>query len=297
MTNPRRSKIGWTDFSGGDLNFVLRGSHPGECEQDVGCANCYALAIQQRFGHGPKFTTCYPEKLARLKTARFEENGVPFRRGLGSRPMAFPVDMGDLFHPRVPDEFIFAAFQVMAARINVDWQVLTKRVDRMLAFSQRLAKVSDGLVLFRTVKIRREARYWPDNIWAMVSVSNQVLADERIPKLLQIPAAVRGVSVEPQLSAIDFTRIRVSSMEILNGLTGESRVPHSEPPEYFGLNLLICGAESGQHCRPFDVDWARSLRDQCQDAGVPFFYKQGSHRFPGRNRLLDGKEHNEFPRV
>jgi protein gp37 len=98
------------------------------------------------------------------------------------------------------------------------------------------------------------------NVWLGVSVENQARADERIPLLLGIPAAVRFVSVEPMLGPVD-----------LRQWYGEGNSMQSWLQR---LNWVICGCESGPSARPFELDWARSLRDQCVASNVPFFFKQ-----------------------
>jgi protein gp37 len=260
----KRSNIGWCDFSGGDANFVI-----GCTPKSAGCRNCYARRIMERAGRDFSQVTLYPEKLERLRRARFEEKGAPFRRGSGSRPIVFAVDMGDLFHQDVPDVVILQSLRVMTRRDDVDWVVLTKRSERLLALSQRYDLS------------------FPPNVWPMVTAENQDAADERIPDLLRIRAAVRGVSLEPMLGPI----------EIPVFLAG--RIPPYLRPYCFEpgvkLDWVIVGAESGPHRRPFDLDWARRVRDDCLAARVPFFYKQGAHLFPGRDDELDGREWKEFP--
>jgi protein gp37 len=183
-------------------------------------------------------------------------------------------------------------------------------------------------------------KYWPDvfpNVWLGVTAENQQRADERIPILLQIPAAVRFVSVEPMLGPVDLTQIDIGGNVWINSLTGDCKSYHP----YGGmwkinesknkLDWVICGGETGPGARPMHPEWARSLRDQCQAAGTPFFFKQwGKYisisqmpedtyrawdihhgtevgwehdkpvwkvgkKFAGR--LLDGREHNEYPEV
>jgi protein gp37 len=186
-------------------------------------------------------------------------------------------------------------------------------------------------------------RSWPlPNVWLGVSAEDQKRADERIPHLLATPAAVRFVSAEPLLGALDLFNMDEGVLRGLGviksgGVTAST--PH-EPAEGFddsypGLDWVIVGGESGPNARPMHPDWARSLRDQCAAAGVPFFFKQWGEwahpeassmgmtntaewmRFPrvepshvhvfdgGANmgrigkkaagRLLDGEEHNGYP--
>ena len=114
----------------------------------------------------------------------------------------------------------------------------------------------------------------PKNIWIGVSVENQKAADERIPLLLRIPAAVHFISCEPLLGPV-----KVKGLD----RSGASTV----------IDWVIVGGESGPGARPMDPDWARSLRDQCLEAGVPFFFKQWNKKIASRE--LDGREWNQYP--
>ena len=269
----RRSNIGWCDFSGADLNFII-----GCTPVSEGCANCYARRIREgRQGRDFSKVQLYPEKLRRLAKARFEENGVPFRRGSGGRPIAFPVDLGDLFHPEVPDEFILEALQVMARRDDVDWAVLTKRAERLAYFD--LLHLTEG---------------FPPNVWVGVTVENQKRANERIPLLLKVRAAVRWLSLEPMLEPIDLV-LSIFVPDVWDRLHPDHDCLLAASLHRSGLHWIVLGAESGPNRRPFDLDWARQVRDDCQTAGVPFLYKQGSHHYPGRNDELDGRRWKEFP--
>lgn len=280
----RRSNIGWCDFSGADLNFII-----GCTPVSEGCANCYAhRLIEGRQGRDFSEVRLYHEKLDRLSNAVFEENGAPFRRGPGSRPIAFPVDLGDLFHPAVPDEFILDALRLMAGRCDVDWAILTKRVERMAEFDRR--HLRNG---------------FPSNIWVGVTVENQKRADERVRKLLRVRATVRWVSLEPMLGPVDLGCIpyQGDTQYYLDVLRGRYSTSPSGYGNIFAFGLaslnkvswVVVGAESGPNRRPFDLDWARQVRDDCLAANVPFFYKQGSHLYPGRNDKLDGRRWKEFP--
>jgi protein gp37 len=300
----KRSGIAWTDYSGGNLNFVRRGQ-AGDCEASPGCDHCYALRVGERFGNLPEATTVYPEKLERLLMQRFPR----VDRGGGLvRPMAFVCDTGDLFHDNVSDWMINRAFSIFTFRPDVVWQVLTKRADRMLEF----------------------VRWWigqphgdpqvPAHIWLGVTAENQAMADERIPLLLQAPAAVRFVSFEPMLGPVDIGRYVPSLQERCLGFLGDVRGPaaslfrKSSDPY---LDWCIVGGESGPAARPMHPNWVRSLRDQCVEAGVSFLLKQrgeylatneviaynvavtkdGLTRVGIRQagRLLDGREWMEFP--
>ena len=189
------SAIGWTDYSSGDLNMVT-----GCTPVSAGCDHCYGRAIYERFGHDFSQVTTHPDKLARLATARF---GKPIKdaaghteryspkRGAPHRPMAFVCDTGDLFHEAVPEEFVARVLQTLCERDDVTWQLLTKRAERMRAYLSEWAYLVHGPL--------------PPHVWLGVSVEDQATANERVPLLLDTPAAVRFVSVEPMLERIDLS--------------------------------------------------------------------------------------------
>jgi len=144
---------------------------------------------------------------------------------------------------------------------------------------------------------------WPlPNVWLGVSVEDQRRADERIPHLLSTPAAVRFLSIEPLLGPVNLTRIELgggrrptwNALSGARGFYGENtvRIDHGDP----GLDWVIVGGESGPGARPMHPDWARSVRDQCVAAGVPFFFKQwGGVRKKETGRVLDGRTWEEMP--
>src|SRR5690606_37330544 len=114
----------------------------------------------------------------------------------------------------------------------------------------------------------------PPNVWLGVSCERQQEADERIPDLLATPAAVRFVSAEPLLGPIDFARLGDATFR-LNAFTGEAEHTLGFKDRTRGrLDWIIVGGESGPGARPMHPAWARSIRDQCASAGVPFFFKQ-----------------------
>jgi protein gp37 len=248
MPAPQRSTITWTDYSAGDANFVLRGKRLGDCEASTGCQNCYAHLQRQRDPkRAPDETTVNESKLKSLIRFKPKEKGTPYRRGPGSRPMIFVCDLGDLFHDNVPDDFIMGAIRGMGSRTDIDFQILTKRAERMAGL---LTEV-------------------PDNVWVGITAENQDMAEKRLPHLLRIKAKVRFLSVEPMLESMT--------------------IPLD------GIHWVICGAESGPGRRPFDKSWASSLYQQCQEHGVSFFFKQGSHFRPGRDDFLDGEQVKQWP--
>ncbi len=267
-----RSSISWTDYSGGPLNFVI-GCTPASAE----CAHCYAQGWAKRNGRNFSHVTCYPDKLEDLRAATFSFHlgaEAPFRRGLGAQPLAFVVDLGDLFHDDVPAEFIQRAVQVLGDRDDVTWQVLTKRPHRARAL-QDLDLLPDPL---------------PDNIWFGTTTGTQDSFDHRIADLLTVRARVRFLSMEPLLEQVVIPTVFLEKLNLPNA------GPVEWPDNAGTVNWVIVGAESGPQRRPFDLNWARSLRDQCQAAGVAYFFKQQSGLYPGYEPVLDGREWKEFPR-
>ena len=211
--------------------------------------------------------------------------------------MIFVNSMSDLFHDSVPDEFIDSVFAVMAIAEQHTFQVLTKRPERMQRYlaelrsrSQEIAKAAmyvlngkhwtDGDNMWDFVANRIEASPLP-NVWLGVSVEDQATADERIPLLLQAPAAVRWVSAEPLLGSVDMTNLAVK---------GDGRWDaFAQPvPNYPRIDWVVCGGESGKKARPMHPEWARTLRDQCVAAGVPFLFKQWGEWKP-ISEMADGE--------
>jgi protein gp37 len=244
----------------------------------AGCKNCYAEKLAGRFWGDRKFTDVkfHPERLE-----------DPFRWKKPRR--VFVNSMSDLFHEKLDFAYILTIFYRMATYDRHTYIVLTKRANRMVEFFEFWQEH------IKLCKAEGRAFFMPPlrNVWLGVSVENQQSADERIPYLLETPAAVRFVSVEPMLGEVDLTQamygIDSPGMNVFGFTDG------------FGyeacLHWVICGCESGQSARPFDMDWARDLRDQCQSADVPFFFKQG--RTDGKlvkMPELDGIVWNELPR-
>lgn len=166
----------------------------------------------------------------------------------------------DLFHEDVPELFVLQAFAVMAETPQHTYLILTKRPERMKDVLTSPTVANDVWVMTSTGLNERKP-LWPlPNVFLGVTAENQEQADIRIPLLIKTPAAVKFISVEPMLGPIDV------SIYFYSGWT--------EPPYDDIINLVICGGESGPGARPMHPDWVRSLRDQCQAAGVRFFFKQ-----------------------
>lgn len=221
-----------------------------------GCANCYARRMAQRlrgrYGYPadePFKVTLHPEKL--------EE---PLKLRKPSR--IFVCSMSDLFHEDVPFEFIDQVFGVMAMARKHTFMVLTKRPQRLLEYARsRTRETGEGYLN-------------EGNVWLGVTAENQDRADERIPTLLQVPAAVRFVSVEPMLGPVDLSKWLVckdcARWDVKPGYDYSKGLNCGLPQ----LNWVICGGETGPNARPMHPDWVRGLRNQCQGAGVPCMFKQ-----------------------
>ncbi len=171
----------------------------------------------------------------------------------------FVCSLADLFHEDVPDSFIAGVFGVMARCPEHTFQVLTKRPGRMSSWVRKRV----GFYLWMEKPL--------PNVWLGTSVESQKWADVRIPKLLETPAAVRFLSCEPLLGPIDLRG--GLGFEYNDQATGE-RIPVPS------VDWVIVGGESGPAARPMRPDWARSLRDQCVAASVPYFFKQWGEWVP-----------------
>lgn len=196
------------------------------------------------------------------------------------KPTTYAV-WNDLFHESVPFEFIDYVFAVMGRCQHHTFILLTKRPRRMLEYTQagryqKILNIAYGLKfrpkgLGKGIDNPNNMKWWP-NVWLGVTAENQQTADERIPILLQIPAPVRWVSVEPMLGPVNLTSIDHGWQ--INALTGKQSDMGRPYYDTGKLHWVACGGESGHGARPLHPDWERSLRDQCISAGVPYFFKQ-----------------------
>lgn len=264
----------------------------------AGCANCYAETVDKRFAAqwGREYmpwTAANAAHNVRLHADRLEQ---PLR---WARPRKIFVNsMSDLFHEQVPDEFIRRVFAVMGEAHWHTFQILTKRPERMKKLLNSFLTEKD----FATWTGGTEPPFpWP-NIWLGVSVENQQAADERIPLLLQTPAAVRFLSMEPLLGAVDISSFLPHELFVcqkcgeetdggdldhtgFHANCGGELDPNGQTDD--GVNFVIVGGESGLNARPMHPQWVRTIRDQCVAADTPYFFKQWGEWFP-----RDEWEHN-----
>ncbi len=211
-----------------------------------GCENCYAERLtarlkamgQKKYANGFQLTL-HPDTLE-----------LPLR---WKHPqMIFVNSMSDLFHHSVPLEYIQRVFGTMRAASWHQFQVLTKRSGRLLAFSEKID--------------------WPKNVWMGVSVESQGFA-ARVDHLKGTGAHIKFLSLEPLLGPLDNLDLS-------------------------GIDWVIVGGESGPRARPVLAEWVTSIRNQCQQAGVAFFFKQwGGVQKKRTGRVLEGRTHDEMPRI
>lgn len=282
MGDQRKGGISWTDQTWNPIRGCSRVSQ--------GCVNCYAESMAARFsGPGQPY-----EGLARMTPSGARWTGEvrlveehladPLR---WKRPRrVFVNSMSDLFHEKLAFEDISAVFRTCMFAERHTFQILTKRPGQMLEYVEHVTRrkpahgPADGERIL--------GQQWPlPNVWLGVSVEDQKTADERIPILLQCPAAVRFVSYEPALAAVDFCRIKPprgmpdTVLDVLSGTgsyTSSYGVPGIRIDDVPRLDWVIVGGESGPNARPFDLAWARSTVEQCAAAGVACFVKQMGSR-------------------
>lgn len=296
-----------------------------------GCKNCYAEAMNAWRGNG------VPYAAQALKDVELYLDEEVLTQPLKWRKprTVFVASMTDLYADFVPDEWIHRIKAVEALCPRHTFIELTKRPERMREYLSDISCANaieddiDQLIMVarRGTKLPLDMQAgwhrWargPElplpNVWAGVSAEDQAAADARIPILLDTPAAVRLVSLEPLLGAVDLTKLDTDAL-YLDALQsyGSWPVPGSpghsqhEPLDLPALDWVILGGESGPNARPMHPSWARTVRDQCHAAGVPFFFKQwggwrpaiGGEEIMRRvgkkaaGRMLDGREHNEWP--
>jgi len=304
-----------------------------------GCTNCYAMTMAariERMGTAPHYAgLTQPSKAGpvwsgKLALAGERQMTQPLR--WTSPRKIFVNSMSDLFHEAAPDDWIDRVFAIMALCPQHTFQILTKRPERMRAYikGKKFAVPILGALPLERVHLEAAAHMegdggiwdilkeagnvyslycsvpWPlPNVWLGVSTERQQEAEERIPILLDTPAAVRFISAEPLLGPLDLSALPLAGANTgigqrkpvgdftlgewdafeqgdltLQPTTDALRPLTDEIPR---IDWVIVGGESGPKARPMHPDWVRSLRDQCTTAGVPFFFKQWGEWAPNEN--------------
>ncbi len=279
-----RSAIHWTDATWNCLVGCSRVS--------AGCVNCYAERLVHRGLSAQhrgltKIVNGAPHWTGEV---RLVESALDLPLRWKKPRRIFVNSLSDLFHEKVPDDWLAQIFAVMWLSPRHTFQVLTKRPERALevlskpTFEMFVQMAGESLGRknapdFLTWQSMTKMEWrWPlPNVWLGVSVEDQATADERIPLLLQTPAAVRWVSYEPALGPVDFLS---QWHDWLAGWTTETEAdPRDGTPmpvqvQTERLNWLVVGGESGPGARPFDLAWARQTIAQGRATGVPVFLKQ-----------------------
>lgn len=314
MGDQRDGGISWTDETWNPVR--------GCSKVSSGCANCYAETMAARFSkpgqpyHGlAQMTDKGPRWTGRVELVhKHLTDPIGWRRPR----RIFVNSMSDLFHESLKDEDIDQVFGVMAACQFIGrgddayrghtFQVLTKRAERMAAYMKqdrreqwarcaaRLGGGEDSDGMFDQVA-HHEGSF--PHIWLGVSVEDQRNADERIPHLLETPAAVRFLSVEPQVGPVEVGRYfwltgpsgagplvdALGRRRGGGGVGGQtlSRVPSGD------IHWVIQGGESGPGARTFKAEWALSLAAQCKEAGVAYFLKQLGACFVDEKNYVAGR--------
>lgn len=244
------SKIEWCDHTFNPWWGCVRVS--------PACRFCYADTQASRYGHhvwrkkGPRRLLSDANWAAPLKWNRdAEKSGVPAK--------VFCASMADVFedHPDVAEPRK-RLWKLIEATPWLRWLLLTKRPENITAMAPWGAN-------------------WPSHVWAGVSVENQRFAEQRIPALLQVPAAVLFLSCEPLLGPVDLRNVRAANGALVDCLSGDVKTPdgreaYAAAPS--SVSWVIVGGESGGRARPTELEWVRSLIEQCRDAHTAPFVKQ-----------------------
>lgn len=286
----------------GDLGWFCTKPSPG-------CKNCYAEGMNQWRGNGLKYIVGNLSKLRIFLDEKTLLAPLHWKKG----KLIFPCSMTDWMADFVPDEFRDKMLAVMALTPQHTYLTLTKRTDRQRKYLtsddlyKRVLKHADVIrAQFSKrglcgIPISNPKTHPLKNLWLGTSAEDQQRADERIPEILRTPAALRWLSIEPQLEDINLDgglQITWQCSYCQNYFSGGlQRYCTScgkeggwcgshifNPPERQvgnGINWIVVGGESGPGARPMHPEWARSLRDQCKAAGVPFFFKQWGEWAPG----------------
>lgn len=214
-----------------------------------GCDNCYAKADFDDRKH--RVTWGAGQARSRTKTwgdpEKWNKQHLSFGIEHGRKQRVFCSSLADVFDNEVDPQWRRELFDLICDTPFLDWLLLTKRIGN-----------AGGMLPWMLDGKQRGLPY--QNVWIGATICNQEEADRDVPKLLAVPAANRFLSIEPLLGPVDL------------GFDLPWRTPH--------VDWVIVGGESGPNARPMHPDWVRSLRDQCQAAGVPFLFKQWGEFLP-----------------
>jgi protein gp37 len=268
-----KTGIAWTDATWNPTT--------GCSKVSAGCKNCYAEREWARLSANPG--SVYFERAFTDVMVHPERLDQPLQWKKPRR--VFVNSMSDIWHNDVPLEFIADVYLRMRLAHQHTFQLLTKRPDRRSYWWSELDKWVE-----RKIHVYFDggeyAYEWPlPNVWEGVSIEDQATADERIPLLLQTPAAVRFLSVEPLLGPVNLTELGHDGDGVIDCLRGEDWIQDWYGDEQTRLirrvvnrreriDWVIVGGESGPGARPCNIEWVRDIVRQCKAASVPPFVKQ-----------------------
>lgn len=256
------SKIGWTDHT---FNPWI-----GCARVSPACTHCYAETDWGQGGRRARVVWGVNGTRSVTSDANWK---LPLRwdraaAEAGRPALVFCASLADVFEAR--DDLVeprARLFDLIDRTPHLRWLLLTKRIELVADMVPR-----------GWTDLGQGTTWWPRNVWIGTTVEDQRRAEERLPFLVELPAPVRFVSAEPLLG-----RLNIGEWLVPSRLVGR-------------VDWLIAGGESGPEHRPLDLDAVRALRDQCERAGVPFYFKQVGGRTPtAGGDLLDGRRHAEFP--
>lgn len=246
-----------------------------------GCDHCYAEADFDLRKHRVKWGAGHPRSRTSAanwkQPLQWDRQHAEFFAEHGRRRRVFCGSLCDVFDNEVPTDWRRDLFQLIACMPHLDWLLLTKRIGNARPM---LNEVTFGVW---------NSEPW-QNVWLGATIVDQEEADRDIPKLLRVPARVRFLSMEPLLGPVDLTYIGT------NGYDGHYPLRRDRNADGKAIDWVIVGGESGPNARPMHPDWARSLRDQCQAAGVPFLFKQWGEWHGPANPIPGGSFGDELRR-
>jgi len=223
-----------------------------------------------------------------------------------TRPRVFCASLADVFDSAVPDGWRRDLFDLIDATPHLDWLLLTKRIGN----ASRMIAEASATVEFKNDSIEPWTSMKPwENVWIGITVCNQEEADRDIPKLLDVPARVRFLSMEPLLGPVDLTPAFLLCPNSADGISMDPETgayeccrqcDYTGISSEIGIDWIIVGGESGPKARPMHPNWVRSLRDQCAAAGVPFMMKQWGEWVPRSacyHTFADGKSCADYDPV
>jgi protein gp37 len=250
-----------------------------------GCDNCYAKADFEDRRHRVVWGAGH----ARIRTktwgdpVRWNKQADAFFAVHGRRQRVFCASLADVFDNEVDPLWRADLFWLIKQTPNLDWLLLTKRIG-----NARLM-MCDAI---STIDPMAEWVMPLSNIWLGATIVNQEEADRDIPKLLEVPATKRFLSIEPLLGPVNLDAAFMPCENwgddiVMDPETGAyeccRKCDYTGISNEMGIDWVIVGGESGHNARPMHPDWVRGLRDQCQTAGVPFLFKQWGEWTPGEN--------------